>query len=106
MYHVDQLALYPTICFIHSFETRPGMSTVYYTALTHSVTLTQLEHLPRALLCVNQAGIIEWIEKDVQADEVERVLAEHGAEGVNVVRTDGGGLVPGLVDTHTVSYCL
>lgn len=79
------------------------MSTVYYTALTHSVSLDRLEHLPRALFCVDESGIIEWIEKDVAPDSVERLLATHGAADVDVVRIDEGGLVPGLIDTHTVS---
>lgn len=82
------------------------MSTIYYTALTHSLSLTELEHLPRALLCVNEAGIIEWMERDVTSEAVDRVLKEHGAEGASLVRVSEGGLVPGLVDTHTVSTYL
>lgn len=83
-----------------------GMSTIYHTALTHSLSLTELEHLPQALLCVNECGIIEWIEKDVDTEKVDEVLKKYGAEGVEVVRIDDGGLVPGLIDTHTVSCSL
>ena len=80
-----------------------AMSIIYYTALTHSLSLTELEHLPRALICVNKAGIIEWIEKDVASGRLHQVLEGHGAKGTEVIRIDEGGLVPGLVDTHTVS---
>lgn len=79
------------------------MSTIYYTALSHSLSLTELEHLHRALLCVNEAGIIEWIEKSVSPEEVDSEIEKHGAVGVQVVRIENGGLVPGLIDTHTVS---
>ena len=80
------------------------MSTIYYTALTHSLSLTELEHLPRALLSVNEAGIIEWIERDVTPEAVDEVLKDHNTRDAKVVRIDEGGLVPGLIDTHTVSF--
>jgi guanine deaminase len=78
--------------------------TVYYTAYTHSVSLTELEHVPTALICVGETGIIEWTEKDISADGIEGVLADHGLRigDVEVVTIGEGGLVPGLVDTHTV----
>ena len=93
-------------CTLRKKVTPVTMSTVYYTALTHSLSLTELEHLPRALISVNEAGIIEWVEKDVAPEEVDQVLKEHGAEGASLVRVSEGGLVPGLVDTHTVSPSL
>lgn len=81
--------------------------TIYHTAFTHSISLTQLEHASRALVCVGPTGIIEWIEKDVQAEQINKVLADHevqlGQDGAELVTIPEGGLVPGLIDTHTVS---
>jgi hypothetical protein len=84
--------------------------TLYHTPLTHSISLTELVHLPRALICVSPGpvGIIEWIEEDVEPSMLEQVASGHGvilADGdVEVVEIrEGGGIVPGLVDTHTVS---
>jgi hypothetical protein len=78
--------------------------TIYNTSYTHSISLTELEHVPKALICVGETGIIEWIEKDVAEERVERVLADHGLRigDVEVVKIDEGGIVPGLIDTHTV----
>lgn len=82
--------------------------TVYHTAYTHSLSLTELEHVPKALICVDKAGIIEWIKKDVGGDGVEGVLADHGLriDEVEMVDIPEGGLVPGLIDTHTVRLLL
>jgi hypothetical protein len=81
--------------------------TIYHTAFTHSLSLTQLEHASRALVCVGPTGIIEWIEKDVQAEQIDKSLADHqvqlGQDGAELVTISQGGLVPGLIDTHTVS---
>jgi guanine deaminase len=78
--------------------------TIYHTSYTHSISLTELEHVPKALICVGETGIIEWIEKDIADDGVERVLADHGLRigDVEVIKIDEGGIVPGLIDTHTV----
>lgn len=78
--------------------------TVYHTAYTHSLSLTELEHVPKALICVGGNGVIEWIEKDVSGDGVEGILADHGLRigEVEMVDIAEGGLVPGLIDTHTV----
>lgn len=81
--------------------------TIYHTAFTHSLSLTQLEHASRALVCVGPTGIIEWIEKDVQAEQIDKVLADHEVQlrqdEAELVTISEGGLVPGLIDTHTVS---
>jgi guanine deaminase len=79
--------------------------TIYHTSYTHSISLTELEHVSKALICVGETGIIEWIEKDTADEEVERVLADHELRigDVEVVKINEGGIVPGLIDTHTVS---
>ena len=78
--------------------------TVYHTSYTHSVSLTELEHVSQALICVGKTGLIEWIEKDIGDKDVERALADHGLRigEIEVVKIDEGGIVPGLIDTHTV----
>lgn len=79
--------------------------TVYQTAYTHSISLTELEHVSSSLICVGETGIIEWIEKDTREEDIERVSADHGLQvgDIEVVKITEGGIVPGLIDTHTVS---
>ncbi len=47
--------------------------TLYSTPLVHSVSRDELEILPRALVCVDSSGIIEWIEKDCPGGRVQEV---------------------------------
>jgi N-acetylglucosamine-6-phosphate deacetylase len=51
---------------------------------------------------VDSTGVIEWVEKDIGDEEVDRVLADHDLTDVEVIKINQGGLVPGLIDTHTV----
>lgn len=87
--------------------TEGGMSTVFYGALITPTTLTETRALPRALLSVSRAtGDIEWIEDDVAVDDIQSILARHGAasESVDLVHLKlGEFLIPGFVDTHIVS---
>jgi hypothetical protein len=85
--------------------------TLYHGTLIHSLSLTQLEVLPDALLCVSD-GIIEWLERGVEGSRIQEV-----AMGKGVILGDGDGeggvevvvlgkgevLCPGMIDTHTVS---
>ncbi|KAK4701263.1 guanine deaminase, partial [Phenoliferia sp. Uapishka_3] len=75
---------------------------VFYGSLIHSLTLTNLEVLPSALLGINQAGIIAFLDKSISPDQVEATIKSHGWEGAELVRLKRGEfLCPGFVDTHT-----
>ena len=87
------------------------MSTIFYGALVTPDSLTDYLALPHALLAVSKdTGVIEWVEEDVAADELQDTLAKHGivagdyqADFELVELKFGEFLLPGLVDTHTVS---
>ena len=79
--------------------------TIYIGSYVHSLQLTQLEHVERAIICVDGNGIIEWIE-NIAPEELQDVLAKYGLELDNVEVVELGTdefLCPGLIDTHTVS---
>jgi len=79
--------------------------TVYIGSYVHSLQLTQLEHVERAIICVDGNGIIEWIE-NIAPEELQDVLAKYGLESDNVEVVELSPdefLCPGLIDTHTVS---
>lgn len=79
--------------------------TIYIGSYVHSLQLTQLEHVERAILCVGEKGIIEWIE-NIASEELQDLLAKYGLEPDNVEVVELSPdefLCPGLIDTHTVS---
>ncbi|KAI0723963.1 Metallo-dependent hydrolase [Cerioporus squamosus] len=80
------------------------MSTIFYGALITPTSLTAYRALPRALLAVSrETGVIEWVEDDVPAAELQDVLARHGvvSEAVDIVELKlGEFLMPGFIDTH------
>ncbi len=85
-------------------------TTVYYGSVISSETISSYTASPRALLAVNPKGFIDWIEHDVDNSQVQRVLKHKFKDrGMNLVQVefveldDGEFLMPGLVDTHTVS---
>jgi cytosine/adenosine deaminase-related metal-dependent hydrolase len=58
----------------------------------------------RAVICVSQEGVIEWIAKD-EDGTAQDVASRHGVDiyDVDVVECPPGSfLCPGLIDTHTV----
>ena len=81
--------------------------TLFLGPIVHSLSLTELEFLSSALLCVGQGGMIEWVEKDVVPSLLQEKAGEHGVllGGVDVEVVElgeGEFLCPGMVDTHTV----
>lgn len=83
-----------------------ALPVVYYGALVEPVDLRTFRALPRALVAVSPAsGDIEWVEDEVPAHALQDVLAKHGVEGAEIVELRRGEfLMPGFVDTHTVSW--
>ncbi len=80
-------------------------SVLYYGSFVHSTSLTTLEQCTSSLIYVSK-GLIQWVEKHVESSRVQEVAASHGLmlDDVDVVELGGDFLVPGLVDTHTVSF--
>lgn len=86
-------------------EPTSALPTLYYGALVDPVDLRTFRALPRALLAVSPAtGDIAWVEDNVPAHALQEVMARRGVEGAQVVEVRRGEfLMPGFVDTHTVS---
>ncbi|KAI5477118.1 guanine deaminase [Pseudohyphozyma bogoriensis] len=75
---------------------------IFHGAIVHSLSLTEIEYLPSALLGVNQSGTIAFLDRDVPSSSVKAKVAEHGWEGAEVVVVKKGEfLCPGFIDTHT-----
>jgi guanine deaminase len=82
---------------------------VYYGPIINPIDLHRYQALPRCLLAVGSNGTIDWIVDDVEDSMVQEVLARNGLyvdSDSNVemcVLKEGEFLMPGLIDTHTVS---
>lgn len=86
------------------------MLTIFFGALVTPTSLTSYRALPHAVLAVSKrTGAIEWLEEDADSSELQDVLAKHGivdaaAADIEVVELKFGEfLLPGFIDTHTVS---
>jgi guanine deaminase len=83
------------------------MSTIYIGALVSPKSLTEYTRSPSAVVCVSKrTGVIEWIE-NMPASLMQDVLAKYGlvdVQDVDIVELKHGEfLMPGFIDTHTVS---
>ncbi|GAA5835886.1 hypothetical protein JCM9279_002131 [Rhodotorula babjevae] len=73
----------------------------FHGTLVHALSLTDTEYLHDALIGVDEAGVIAFVDKSVSAAEVEDRLDERGWGQAQVVRlVKGEFLMPGLIDTH------
>ena len=80
---------------------------LFYGAVVTPTSLTLYAALPHALLCVSsKTGKIEWIEDHVPPYELQNTLAKHGlVDAQNITELKSGEfLMPGFIDTHTVSH--
>ena len=74
--------------------------TAYYGAVINPEDLRSYSLWPRALIAVEANGDIAWIEKDVQPVDVRQFLKD----GIKLVELSNSEfLLPGFIDTHTVS---
>lgn len=81
-----------------------GNITLFYGAVINPQTLTSYDVLPRCLLAVGNTGNIDWMVEDVAPHDLQQVLAQHGCNDEYLVELKNGEfLLPGFVDTHTVS---
>lgn len=74
------------------------------------MSIHEAQFLERALLAVSPEGIIEWVVPDVDPSQIQDVALQQGVvldESVDVHELKyGEWLMPGFIDTHTVSFFL
>lgn len=81
-----------------------GRTTIFYGAVVNPKTLTSYDAHPRCLLAVGASGNIEWMEGDVASHDLESTLSKYGCNEEEIIELkEGEFLLPGFVDTHTVS---
>lgn len=74
----------------------PLQRRLFHGALIHSTSLTELEVLPSALLGVDDAGVIAFLDKAVPADKVAAAIKAYGWERAELVSLKHGEfLCPG-----------
>lgn len=81
----------------HPKQAPPLARRVFHGTLIHSRSLTEIEYLTDALLGVNEAGVIAFLDKDVREEkQVASKLEERGWKGVQVITLKRGEfLIPG-----------
>lgn len=80
------------------------LPTVYHGAVINPRSLTAYDALPNCLLAVSPAGEIAWVVEDVQGPMVKEVMSQKGCIDAEVVSLKAGEfIIPGFVDTHSVS---
>ena len=78
---------------------------VFYGDLINPGSLKSLRLHRRSLLAVNTSGCIDWIIENIVESEIQKVLDDHSYRGVEIIILKPGQfIVPGFVDTHTVSF--
>lgn len=83
------------------------LPTVFYGAVVNPRTLTSYDALPNCLLAVSPAGNIIWVIEDVTDSMVQEMMSQKGClEAELITLKHGEFIIPGFVDTHTVSTYL
>lgn len=81
--------------------------TIYYGSVINPISLTSYDALSNTLIAVNVQGNIDWIVHDIIDSLIQETLLKQGYGGIDdvefVVLSKGQFIMPGLVDTHTVS---
>ena len=78
--------------------------TIYLGSFVHCETLTELDICEKGAIGVDENGVIQLVEKDV---EVEKVQEKHGDwKDAKVVRLRGNGFFfPGFIGMYISSGC-
>lgn len=83
-----------------------GTPTIFYGPVINPVSLTFFSTLPHCLLSVDSSGKIEWMIDNVYEHELEETLTLKKCGHVKKIHLkDGEFLMPGFIDTHTVTHC-
>lgn len=84
-----------------------SLATVFYGAVINPLSLHAYQALPHCLLSIDALGNIEWVVDDVEPHNLREALASKGLVDAEVFALkDGEFIIPGFVDTHTVSHRL
>jgi guanine deaminase len=81
-------------------------ATIFYGPVINPVSLSRFDTLPHCLLYINPSGKIEWMVDNVYEHHLQKTLALKGLSHFKIVYLkDGEFLMPGFIDTHTVTRC-
>ena len=81
-------------------------ATIFYGPVINPVTLTCFDTLPHCVLYIDPSGKIEWMMDNVYEHQLQKTLASKGLSHVKIVHLkDGEFIMPGFIDTHTVTRC-
>lgn len=80
-------------------------SRLFYGAVINPTSITNYGAFPNCLISVGASGNVEWIIEEVPKAQLYDTLSEKGFTELDVVAFgDGEFLMPGFIDTHTVSF--
>ncbi|OAG08044.1 guanine deaminase [Paraphaeosphaeria sporulosa] len=77
----------------------PVEKTIYLGAFAHCVALAELEIVEKGAIGVDEHGVIGFIEKEVDVEDVRK--RHEGWNDAKVVSVKDGFFFPGFIDTHT-----
>lgn len=81
-----------------------GKPKLFYGAVVNPVSLDDYDALPNCLISVDPFGNIEWMIDDVATGQLASILADKGISDRDIITLPHGDfLMPGFIDTHTVS---
>jgi guanine deaminase len=81
-----------------------GSTTIFYGGVINPLDIDSFSALPRCVLCVDPEGNIAWIIDDVEPHNLQEQLAMKGLVDPEIITLrDGEFIIPGFIDTHTVS---
>lgn len=81
-----------------------GKPKLFYGAVVNPINLDHYDALPNCLISVGPSGNIEWMVDDVATGHLASILADKGITDRDVITIPHGDfLIPGFIDTHTVS---
>ena len=80
--------------------------TIFYGPVINPISLTHFDTLPYCLLSIDPSGKIEWMIDNVYEHQLQKTLSSKALSHAKIVYLkDGEFLMPGFIDTHTVTRC-
>ena len=80
--------------------------TIFYGPVINPISLTHYDTLPHCLLSVDASGKIEWMIDNVHEHHLQKTLSSKALSQDKIFYLkDGEFLMPGFIDTHTVTRC-
>ncbi|OKL64482.1 hypothetical protein UA08_00878 [Talaromyces atroroseus] len=78
-----------------------GPTTAFYGTFIHSKSSQEIEIISNGLLLVSASGTIVSLDKDVEEENISKILASHGNSALSVKKFKKGEFcIPGFIDTH------